>query len=207
MKELSSPIPQRNTPNLRCRQSVDKSRRWLEDRKRASWCARRRRQNRNRARALASKPDGRRHSWCTECLPVTQTGDPGAAGLLSQDISVGQSPLAARFFDDLSEPVRDRTEKLIPCVNDLVRGVLCTLRGRIASKRRTASRRRIRLREGRFGAPRDEGQNQEGGPHHSLHRVLHSRESCSTVTTKLCGFIFAPARTARAQGAIISIMI
>src|SRR6516225_6948148 len=205
MKEPSSPIPQRNTPNLRCRQSVDKSRRWPEDRKRASWCARRRRQNRNRARALASRPDGHRHSWCTASpLPVTQTGDPGAAGLLPQDISVGQAPLAARFFDDLSEPVRDRTEKPVPCVNDLVRGVLSTLRGWIASKRRTASRRRVRLREGRFGAPRDEGQNQEGGPHHSLHRVLHSRESCSTVTTKLCGFIFAPART---QGAIISIMI
>src|SRR6516225_8612433 len=137
-------------------------------------------------------------------LPVTQTGDPGAAGLLPQDISVGQAPFAARFFYDLSEPVRDRTEKPVPCVNDLVRGVLSTLRGWITSKRRTASRRRIRLREGRFGAPRDEGQNQEGGPHHSLHRVLHSRESCSTVTTKLCGFIFAPART---QGAIISIMI
>jgi hypothetical protein len=89
--------------------------------------------------------------------------------------------LAARFFDDLSQPVRDRTEKPVPCVNDLVRGVLSTLRGQIASKRRT-SRRRIRLNEGRFGAPRDEGQNEEGGPHHSLHRVLHSRESCSTVT-------------------------
>src|SRR5262249_54381011 len=100
--------------------------------------------------------------------------------LLPQDISVGQAPLAARFFDDLSEPVRDRTEKSMPCVDDLVRGVLSTLRGRIASRRRTASRRRIRLREGRFGAPRDEGQNEEGGPHHSLHRMLHSRRNaCS----------------------------
>jgi hypothetical protein len=27
-------------------------------------------------------------------LPVTQTGNPGAAGLLPQDISVGQAPLA-----------------------------------------------------------------------------------------------------------------
>jgi hypothetical protein len=41
------------------------------------------------------------------------------------------------------------------------------------------------LREGRFDAPRDEGQNEEGGPHHSLHRVLHSRESCSTVTDEI----------------------
>jgi hypothetical protein len=41
------------------------------------------------------------------------------------------------------------------------------------------------LREGRFGAPRDEGQNEEGGPHHSLHRVLHSREGCSTVTDEI----------------------
>src|SRR6516162_789475 len=135
-------------------------------------------------------------------LPVTQTGDPGAAGLLPQDISVGQAPFAARFFYDLSEPVRDRTEKPVPCVNDLVRGVLSTLRGWIASKRR------IRLREGRFGDPRDEGQNQEGGPHHSLHRVLHSRESCSTVTDEIVRIqIFAPARTARTQGAIVSIMI
>src|SRR5262249_5322372 len=124
-------------------------------------------------------------------VPVTQTGDPGAAGLLPQDISVGQAPLAARFFDDLSEPPPDRTEKPVTCVNDLVRGVLSTLRRRIASKRstaskrRTASRRRIRLCEGRFGAPRDEGQNEEGGPHHSLHRVLHSRESCSTVTDEI----------------------
>src|SRR5262252_8338809 len=124
-------------------------------------------------------------------LPVTQTGDPGTAGLLPQDISVGQAPLAACFFDDLSEPVRDRTEKPVPCVNDLVRGVLPTLqwwiasKWRTASRRRTAGRRRIRLREGRFAAPRDEGQNQEGGPHHSLHRVLHSRESCSTVTDEI----------------------
>src|SRR5262249_34880640 len=118
-------------------------------------------------------------------LPVTQTGDPGAADLLPQDISVGQAPLAARFFDDLSEPTRDRTEKPVPCVNDLVRRGLSTLRGRIASKRRsagrrrTAGRRRIRLCQDRFGAPRDEGQNEEGGPHHNLHRVLHSLESCS----------------------------
>jgi hypothetical protein len=41
------------------------------------------------------------------------------------------------------------------------------------------------LREGRFGAPRDEGQNEEGGPHHSLHRVLHSRENCSTATDQI----------------------
>ena len=34
-------------------------------------------------------------------------------------------------------------------------------------------------------APRDEGQNEKGGPHHSLHRVLHSRESCSTVTDEI----------------------
>src|SRR4029077_17880495 len=95
------------------------------------------------------------------------------------------APLTACFFDDLSQPVRDRTEKPVPCVNDLVRRELSTLRGRIARKRRTASRRRIRLREGRFGAPRDEGQNEEGGPHHSLHRVLHSRESCSTVTDEI----------------------
>src|SRR6516225_4056605 len=191
MKEPSSPIPQRNTPNLRCRQSVDKSRRWPEDRKRASWCARRRRQNRNRARALPVDPTVAGILGVQHPLPVTQTGDPGTAGLLPQDISVGQAPLAARFFDDLSEPVRDPTEKPVPCVNDLVRGVLSTLRGRIASKRRTASRRgtassrRIRLREGRFGAPRDEGQEEEGGPHHSLHRVLHSRESCSTVTDEI----------------------
>jgi hypothetical protein len=37
------------------------------------------------------------------------------------------------------------------------------------------------LRESRFGAPRDEGQNEEGGPHRSLHRVLHSRESCRSL--------------------------
>jgi hypothetical protein len=53
-------------------------------------------------------------------LPVRETGNPGAAGLLPQDISVGQAPLAACFFDDLTEPVRDRTEKSVPCVNDLV---------------------------------------------------------------------------------------
>jgi hypothetical protein len=41
------------------------------------------------------------------------------------------------------------------------------------------------LREGRFGAPRDEDQNEKGCPHHSLHRVLHSRESCSTVTDEI----------------------
>jgi hypothetical protein len=41
------------------------------------------------------------------------------------------------------------------------------------------------LCEGGFGAPRDEGQNEEGGPDHSLHRVLHSRESCSTVTDEI----------------------
>src|SRR6516164_2775093 len=51
--------------------------------------------------------------------------------------------------------------------------------------RRTASRRRIRLREGRFAAPRDEGQNEEGGPHHSLHRALHSQKSCSTVIDEI----------------------
>ena len=37
-------------------------------------------------------------------LAVTQTGDPGAAGLLPQDISVGQALLTAYFFDDLSQP-------------------------------------------------------------------------------------------------------
>jgi hypothetical protein len=93
-----------------------------------------------------------------DALPITQTGDPGAADLLSQDISVGQAPLAARFFDDLSKPARDRAEEPVPCFNDLVRGVLSTLGGRIAC------RRRIRLRQGRFGAPRDEDQNEEGGP-------------------------------------------
>jgi hypothetical protein len=90
-----------------------------------------------------------------DALPVTQTGDPGAADLLSQDI--GQAPLAARFFDYLSEPARDRAEEPVPRVNDLVRGVLPTLGGRIACRRRS------RLRQGRFGAPRDEDQNEEGG--------------------------------------------
>jgi len=33
--------------------------------------------------------------------------------------------------------------------------------------------------------PQGKGQNEEGGPHHSLHRVLHSRESCSTVTDEI----------------------
>src|SRR4029077_17485911 len=107
------------------------------------------------------------------------------------------APLTACFFDDLSQPVRDRAKKPVPCVNDLVRRVLSTLRGRIASKRRTASKRRIRLCEGRFGAPRDEGQNEEGGPHHSLHRVLHSRESCSTVTDEIVRIQYLP-RTNRA---------
>jgi hypothetical protein len=32
------------------------------------------------------------------------------------------------------------------------------------------------LRQGRFGAPRDEDQNEEGGPHQRLHRVLHKVE-------------------------------
>ena len=38
-----------------------------------------------------------------DALPKAQTGDHRTAGLLPQDITVGQSPLAAGFFDDLRE--------------------------------------------------------------------------------------------------------
>jgi hypothetical protein len=71
-------------------------------------------------------------------VPVTQTGDPGAAGPPAPRHIRWAGPIDCLIFDDLSQPVRDRTEKPVPCVNDLVRRVLSTLPGRIASKRRTA---------------------------------------------------------------------
>ena len=36
------------------------------------------------------------------------------------------------------------------------------------------------MREDRFGAPSDKGQNEEGGPHQSLHRVLHEKIRASS---------------------------
>ena len=71
-------------------------------------------------RPLPIHPEVARILGIENAFPVPQSGDPGAAGLLPQDISVGQAPLAARFLDDLSEPARDGTEEPVACVNDLV---------------------------------------------------------------------------------------
>src|SRR5713101_2874516 len=39
---------------------------------------------------------------------IAQPRDYGAAGLLAEDVAVGQAPLAPRLLDDLGEPARDR---------------------------------------------------------------------------------------------------
>src|SRR6516165_11224516 len=78
-----------------------------------------------------------------DAFTVAKPGDPGAAHLLSQDISVGQAPLTACFLHDFSEPARDRAEEPLSRVDDLVRGILVSaLRSRTAGRR---SRRRSSL--------------------------------------------------------------
>ena len=57
--------------------------------------------------------------------------------------------MAGCFFNDLSKLARDRAEEPVPCVNDLVRGILSALGGRIARRRRITRWRRIRLRQDR----------------------------------------------------------
>jgi hypothetical protein len=44
------------------------------------------------------------------------------------------------------------------------------------------------LRQDRFGAPSDKAQNEEGGPHQSLHRVLHEKSRASSRAAQTARF-------------------
>ena len=44
------------------------------------------------------------------------------------------------------------------------------------------------MRQDRFGAPSDKGQNEEGGPHQSLHRVLHEKIRASSRAAQTARF-------------------
>ena len=56
------------------------------------------------------------------------------------------------------------------------------------------------FRQGLAKAGYVEGQNEEGGPHHSLHRALHSRKSCSTVTDEIVRIQYLLPHEPRAPG-------
>src|SRR5262249_54355211 len=88
-----------------------------------------------------------------DTLPVAQSRDHGAAGLLAEHVAIGQAPLASRLLDDLRQPARDRAEEAVTGIDDLARGGLLTLlilrRGH--GRRRLISRwRRVRRRRGRI---------------------------------------------------------
>src|SRR6516165_4058242 len=160
----------------------------------------------HRARAFAAEVEAERRPLpkdpevagvlgVEDAFAVTQSGDHGAAGFLSQHVAVGESKLAPRLLHDLREPPRNGAEETVTGIDDFVRGILRALRSGAARRRRRIGlswrRRRIGLGRRWIGLGRqrrasqaEHDQNESDGSRHGAHRVLHGQQEVNFAYTR-----------------------